>query len=67
MVKLLTAPPTLEDSHLRQTEWGAFLLYYLATFVMRLVFGSFTVPCPQLTQCTHSHCMACTLLTDGVH
>jgi len=43
MVKLLTAPPTLEDSHLRQTEWGAFLLYYLATFVMRLVFGSFTV------------------------
>ena len=40
---MLTSPPILEDSHLRQSPVGTLLLYYWCTFFMRLVFGSFTV------------------------
>jgi len=43
IIKLLTSPPEMDADHMRQSLAGEVLLYYWATFIMRLVLGSFMV------------------------
>ena len=43
IVRVLTAPPSTEGPIFEHTNFGAQIMYYWSTFVLRLAFGSFLV------------------------